>query len=237
MGAGEIRGSELEIKPSWGAMRACRMSLAPGVPAQRWLWCRGCLLSPSPSLPEREVVSTLPPAERKVSFKPLKISARATIYPGHFPEPSPPALLPPAPGSPGFLPPGCFSGHTKGWHGWMRALLGRGFVCSRSAYRCHNASSLSSHHCRGVPKVRDRAPISRMGGGSRVPWPGDRIQALHPTSQPTSSRDVPWGAWGTPSPAPPGSGTGLLALLLASLVSCREQDRVHMDTLSRLLSH
>lgn len=56
-------------------------------------------LSPSLSLSRREVVSTLPPAERKVSFKPLKISARATIYPGHFPEPSPPA-----PGSPGWLP-------------------------------------------------------------------------------------------------------------------------------------
>lgn len=95
MGAREICGVELEIKPSWGAMRACGMSPALEVPAQPWhLQCRSRLLCLLPSLPEREVVSTLPPAERRVLFKPLKISARATIYPGHFPEPSPPALLP-----------------------------------------------------------------------------------------------------------------------------------------------
>lgn len=133
-----------------------------------------------------EVLSTLPPAERKVSFKPLKISARATIYPGHYPEPSPPACLPPPPGSPGFLLPGWFSGHTKGWHGQARAPLGSGFVGSCSTHRCHDAPSLGSQHRCGVVRVGSKVPISGfgMGGGSHVPWPGGCIQALHPHPSP-----------------------------------------------------
>ena len=212
MGAREIRGLELEIKPSRGATRACGMSPAAGVPAQPWhLRCRGRLLSPSPSLPEREIVSTLPPAERRVSFKPLKISARATIYSGHFPESSPPTLLPPAPGNPGFLPPGCFSGRTKGWHGWMRAPLGSGFVRSCSAHRCHDASSLSSHHRRGVPRAGHPPPALGWAVGAARPSRGvaSRLCTPHPSPPPPG---MCRGGHGGPPPQlpPPVRGLGSL---------------------------
>lgn len=181
------------------------MSPAPEVPAQPWhLQCRSRLLCLLPSLPEREVVSTLPPAERRVLFKPLKISARATIYPRHFPEPSPPALLPRLPAALALSCLAAFQGTQKGWHGWMPAPLCSSFVRSCSAHRCHDSSSLSSHHrCHGG------LPISGlgMGGGSHVPWPGGHIQA----PQPTSSRDVPWWAQGPlPQLPPPVRGLGSL---------------------------
>lgn len=78
------------------------------------------------------------------------------------------------------------------------------------------------------------------------PWDGwweprSLARGLHPGSAPHSPvhllQGCAMGDVGDPVPAPPSSGPGLLALLLASLISCGERDRVHKDTPSRLLSH
>lgn len=207
MGAREIWGVELEIKPSWGAMRACGVSPTLEVPAQPWhLQCRSRLLCLLPSLPEREGCFHPSPSRKKSLIQAFENICKSNYLPRALPGALPACPPPSAPGSPGFLLPGCFSGHTKGWHGRMQAPLCSSFVRSCSAHRCHDSSSLSSRHrCHG------RLPISGlgMGGGSHVPWPGaggGHIQAPQPTSQPTSSRDVPWWAQGTPSPAPPRFG-------------------------------
>lgn len=104
-------GLELEMKPPAGWYRRDVLcSRDPKAPWYLW-WHNPQDQGPSPSLLEREVVSTLPPAERKVSLKPLKRSARATIYPGHFPEPSPR----PAPSAPAsrLSPARLFAGRTQ----------------------------------------------------------------------------------------------------------------------------
>lgn len=191
MGAGKIRGLELEIKPSRGGR--CERVGCPlareGVPAPPLhLRHRGRLLSPSPSLPEQEVVSTLPP-ERKVSFKPLKRSAKATIYPGHFPEPS---LLPPAPGSPGFLRPGCFSGRTKDWHGWMRAPLWQPLWPVGATAVPPRSQPQLPPGCRGRGAECPSPSLGGMGGG-RWGWGG-----AHPGSAPPPTASQPT------FPPPPG---------------------------------
>lgn len=97
---------------------------------------------------------------------------------------------------------------------WLNlGIAWSGFVRSCSAHHCHDASSLSYHCCMGVPSTRGRVPTSGlgMGGGSHIPWLGGvTSRLLHPTAQPISSRDVPWGMWGTLSQLPPLQDLGSL---------------------------
>lgn len=143
------------------------------------------------------------PSRKKSLIQAIENICKSNYLPRALPGALPACPPPSAPSSPGFVLPGCFSGHTKGWHGWMQAPLCSSFVRSCSAHRCHDSSSLRSHHrCHG------RLPISGlgMGGGSHVPWPGGHIQA----PQPTSSRDVPWWAQGPLPRLPPVRGLGSL---------------------------
>lgn len=163
---------------------------------------------PSPSLLEREVVSTLPLAEKKASFKPLKISARATIYPGHFPEPSP-RPAPSAPCVSAFSSPAVFPGQTQ------RAGAAWQQLCPLQK-RCLETSAQ-------LP-LRAGVPISSLGVVGEGPVVASRLYPSH--------RSPP-----APGECCVSLGSGLLALLLSSLTPCGERDRGHRDTPSRLLSH
>lgn len=212
MAARKIGGLELEIKPSDASVRdvPCsrdpKAAMAPAVAQSLWIkvhhlacWSRK-LLPPFP-LQKKSLIQAIENI--------CKSNYLPRALPGALPPPCSLRSL-----RLGFLQPGCFPGHTKGW---MQALLGSSFTHSNSA------STLPAS-----------APTERQGQGAHLqPWggwwePGGRIQALHPRSQPTCSRGVL---------RIPLLGSGLLALLLASLTPCGERDRGHRDTPSRLLSH
>lgn len=196
-------------------MQACGMSPAPEIPKQPWhLWWHNLCGSRSITLPAGAGSCFHPSPCRKKSL----IQAIENICKSNYlPRALPGALPPPCSLRSlrlGFLQPGCFPGHTKGW---MQALLGSSFTHSNSA------STLPAS-----------APTERQGQGAHLqPWGGwwepcGRIQVLHPRSQPTCSGGVL---------RIPLLGSGLLALLLPSLTPCGERDRGHRDTPSRLLSH
>lgn len=98
--------------------------------------------------------STLPPAKRKVPFKQLEISVRASIYPRHFLATSQRTLLPSISLEPDFLPHDCFSVHTKGGYGWNLAKL-----CPSLQQLCGLCSD--QHHSSRMPP--DSNPAAAPG--------------------------------------------------------------------------
>lgn len=205
MAARKIGGLELEIKPSDASVRdvPCsrdpKAAMAPAVAQSLWIkvhhlacWS-GKLLPPFP-------------LQKKVSFKPLKISARATIYPGHFPEPSPrPAPSPP-----------CVSAFSS-------PAVSRGTQragCRRCLAAALPTPTVPLRFQPQLPQsARARVPISSLGVGGGSPVVASRLYTPDP-SPPAPGEccvSLSWDLGSLPCSLPPshpaGSGTGVTGTL------------------------